>query len=88
MQKLVDWKVLAGDTEVHGENLPRRHFLHHKSQVTNPGANPGRRGGKSATNRVSYGAALIMAIHKEYFFRVMNKVRSGKEGIIYELTFI
>jgi hypothetical protein len=34
---------LAGETEVLGENLP--------------GANPGRRGGKPATNRFSYGAA-------------------------------
>jgi hypothetical protein len=28
--------------------------------LPNPGANPGRRGGKPATNRFSYGAALVM----------------------------
>jgi hypothetical protein len=44
---------LAGETEVLGENLPHRHFC--PSQ--NPGLNPGRRGGKPATNRLSYGAA-------------------------------
>jgi hypothetical protein len=38
-------------------NLPRRHFVHHKSHLPDPGGNPGRRGGKPATNRFSYGAA-------------------------------
>jgi hypothetical protein len=57
MEKLVEWTVLAGGTEVLRQNLPRRHFVHHKSHLPDLGANPGRRSGKPATNRFRYGAA-------------------------------
>jgi hypothetical protein len=33
---------LAGETEVLGENLPQRHFFHHKSYMTRPGFEPGQ----------------------------------------------
>jgi hypothetical protein len=39
MENLVEW--MAGETEVLGENLPRRHFVHRKSHLTRPGLEPG-----------------------------------------------
>jgi hypothetical protein len=39
MENLVEW--MAGETEVLGENLPRRHFVHHKSHLIRPGIEPG-----------------------------------------------
>jgi hypothetical protein len=51
--------TLAGETEVLGENLPQRHFCPSQNPTwPDSGLNPGRRDGKSATNRLSYGAAF------------------------------
>jgi hypothetical protein len=50
---------LAEDTEVLGGNLPQCLFVHHKPHMLCPDANPGRRGGKPASNRLSYGTALV-----------------------------
>jgi hypothetical protein len=49
---------LEGETEVLGENLPQRHFCPSQNATwPDPCLNPDRRGGKPATNRLSYGAA-------------------------------
>jgi hypothetical protein len=56
---------LAGETEVLGENLSQRHFVHHKYHMTRPGLEPGP-GGKPATNRLSYGVALFLHITELY----------------------
>jgi hypothetical protein len=36
MKNLVEWR-LAGETEVLGENLPQRHYVHHKFHLIRPG---------------------------------------------------
>jgi hypothetical protein len=55
--------LLAGETEVFGENLPQRHFCPSQNSTwPDPSLNRGRRGGKPATNRLSYGAALYSNI--------------------------
>jgi hypothetical protein len=48
MEKLVEWNVVG-----RGNRSTRRKPAH----LPDPGANPGRRSGKLATNRFSYGAA-------------------------------
>jgi hypothetical protein len=68
VEKLVEWR-LAGETEVLGENLPQRHFVHHKSHMTRPGFEPGPRGGKPATNLLSYGAAKLDSFFKPALLR-------------------
>jgi hypothetical protein len=40
VEQLVEWR-LAEETEVLGENLPERNFIHHKSHMTRPGLEPG-----------------------------------------------
>jgi hypothetical protein len=39
LEQLVEWK-LAGETEVLGENLPQRYFVHHKTPHDRPGLEP------------------------------------------------
>jgi hypothetical protein len=62
VEQLVEWRM-TGKTEVLGENLPQRYFVHHKIPHDQTRARtPGHRGGKPATNRLSYGAALQQSI--------------------------
>jgi hypothetical protein len=63
VEQSVEWK-LVGETAVPGENLPSA-----TSSTTNPtwpnlGSNPGRRGGKPATNLLSYGTANLHVASK------------------------
>jgi hypothetical protein len=66
---------LGGETEVLGENLPQRHFCQSQNPTwPEPGLNPGRRGGKPATNRLSYGAAPPQQLDGFYSYVIFNRV--------------
>jgi hypothetical protein len=65
VEQLVEWRLL-GETEVLGENLPQRHFVHQKSNMTWPSLEPGRRGGKPVTNSLSYGTATTAHLTKPF----------------------
>jgi hypothetical protein len=60
VEQLVEWR-LVGETEALGENLHQSHFVHHKSHMTWPGLESGPPRWEAATNRLSYGAALLGA---------------------------
>jgi hypothetical protein len=63
---------LAGRTDVLGENLPRRHFCPSQNPtLPDPGLNPGRRGGKPATNRLSYGKVLNFAFAPKILLSIL-----------------
>jgi hypothetical protein len=58
LEKQMEYR-LARETEVLEENLLQSHFCPSQNPTwRDPGLNPGRRGGKPATNRLSYGAAF------------------------------
>jgi hypothetical protein len=48
VEQLVEWKLVEETLSTTNPTWP------------DPGSNPGRRGGKLATNRLSYGAAYIV----------------------------
>jgi hypothetical protein len=80
----VGWK-LAGETEVLGENLPQRHSVHHKIPHDQTRARtPDRRGGKPATNRFSYGAAIRTVLQQSAFSELNKFIWERLESVKYD----
>jgi hypothetical protein len=59
VEQFVEWR-LEGETEVLEKTCPSATLSTTKPTWPDPGWNPGRRGWKPATNRLSYGAALYI----------------------------
>jgi hypothetical protein len=76
---------LAWETEVLGENLPQRHFCPSQNPTgLDPDLNPGRRGGKPATSRLSYGAANFetLVLHPAfYLILLVLSLRDTRVGL-------
>jgi hypothetical protein len=51
---------IGRETEVLGETCPSATLCNTNPTWPDPGSNPGRRGGKPATNRLSYGSASLL----------------------------
>jgi hypothetical protein len=70
---------LTGETEVLGENLPQRHFCPSQNPTL---PDPGHRGGKPATNRMSYGAAIKEGYNdRSYVIMLMKTLLSSSHLI-------
>jgi hypothetical protein len=52
--------ILTGNPKNSEKNLSQYHFVHHRSHWIDLGANPGCRGEKSVTNRLSHGTANMV----------------------------
>jgi hypothetical protein len=52
------WSPRCNDIDRGKPKDSQCHFIHHKSHWIDPGTNPGRRGERPATNRLSYGKYL------------------------------
>jgi hypothetical protein len=57
-------EILQGKPKYSEKTYPSATLSTTKSHMTDPVSNPVRSGGKPATNRLSYGVALCMAINE------------------------
>jgi hypothetical protein len=65
---------LAGEPKYSEKIFPSATLSTPNPTWLDPGANPGRRGGKPATNRLSYGVALGTLVHKRFSFGPLVKL--------------
>jgi hypothetical protein len=63
VEKLVEWR-LAGETKYSEKTCLSATLSTTNPTCLDPVLNPGRRGGKPATNRLSYGAAFFYFVYE------------------------
>jgi hypothetical protein len=69
--------IFAGETEVLGENLPSATLSTTNPTRIDPGTNPGLRGERPATNRLSHGTACSTTIHINFIFKEEDEIILG-----------
>jgi hypothetical protein len=84
---------LAGEIEVLGENLPQRQFCPSQNPTwPDPGLNPGRRGGKPDTNRLSYGASFVKKLKRDGIILIhlgpLERIMSVTELLFFVLPLV
>jgi hypothetical protein len=67
--------IFAGETEVLGENLPSATLSTTNPPWIAPGASPGLRGERPATNRLSHGTALTYTTKDDIRRKSLKRVR-------------
>jgi hypothetical protein len=68
VEKLVEWR-LAGEPKYSEKTYPSTTLSTTNPTWLDPGLNPGRRGGKPAANRLSYGAAFPKRLSNILFLK-------------------
>jgi hypothetical protein len=74
--------IFAGETEVLGENLPSATLSTTNPTWIEPGANPGLRGERPATNRLSHGKASRNSIILIVVHHRRNRIESRQNGVV------
>jgi hypothetical protein len=75
---------LPGETEVIGENLPQCHFCPSQNPTwPDLSSNPGRRGGKQATNHLSYGTALVLLLLAELQLLILRSFPQKRALVVW-----